>query len=108
VAALGGFAWLGVLAALGYSQLPVPEVPRVQGWSVATVMIAGGVLLGIVLAVLAELIAGAAARARGAAARKRLRRAIAAVADDLVVEPAALAVRTLASLNAAIKAAGAR
>ena len=53
--ALGGFAWLGVLAALGYLQLPVPEVPRVEGWPVPTVMIAGGVLLGIVLAVLGEV-----------------------------------------------------
>ena len=73
LAALGGFAWLGVLAALGYLQLPVPEVPLVQGWPVPTVMIAGGALLGIVLAVLAKFIAGAAARARGAAARKRLK-----------------------------------
>ena len=66
VTALAGFAWLGVLAALGYLQLPVPEVPRVQGWPVPTVMIAGGVLLGIVLAIAAQFIAGAAAASRSA------------------------------------------
>ena len=103
--ALGGFAWLGVLAALGYLQLPVPEVPLVQGWPVPTVMIAGGALLGIVLAVLAKFIAGAAARARGAAARKRLKASVAAVAEDLVVEPVELEVSRLASFNKALQAA---
>ncbi len=28
--------WLVVLAGLGYLQLPVPEVPRVEGWPVPT------------------------------------------------------------------------
>ena len=103
--ALGGFAWLGVLAALGYLQLPVPEVPMVQGWPVPTVMIAGGALLGIVLALLAKLIAGAAARARGAAARKRLKASVAAVAEDYVVEPVELEVSRLASFSRALQAA---
>jgi hypothetical protein len=103
--ALGGFAWLGVLAALGYLQLPVPEVPTVQGWPVPTVMIAGGALLGIVLAVLAKFIAGAAARARGSAARKRLKASVAAVAEDLVVGPVELEVSRLGSFNKALQAA---
>ena len=94
-----------MLAALGYFQLPVPEVPLVEGWPVPTVMIAGGALLGIVLAVLAKFIAGAAARARGAAARKRLKASVAAVAEDLVVEPVELEVSRLASFNKALQAA---
>ena len=105
LAALGGFAWLGVLAALGYFQLPVPEVPLVQGWPVPTVMIAGGALLGIVLAILAKVIAGAAARARGAAARKRLKASVAAVSEDFVVEPVELEVSRLASFSRAVEAA---
>ncbi|MET1063913.1 MAG: GTPase [Arthrobacter sp.] len=105
LAALGGFAWLGVLAALGYFQLPVPEVPHVQGWPVPTVLIAGGALLGIVLAILAKLIAGAAARARGAAARKRLKASVAAVAEELVVDPVELEVSRLASFRKALQAA---
>ena len=55
LAALGGLAWLGVLAGLGYLQLPVPEVPRVEGWPVPTLLIAGGVVLGIVLAIAAKI-----------------------------------------------------
>jgi GTP-binding protein EngB required for normal cell division len=102
--ALGGFLWLGVLAALGYLQLPVPAVPMVEGWPVPTVMIAGGVLLGIVLAVAAKFIAGAAARARGAAARRRLNAAVAVVAEELVVDPVELEVSRLASFNKALRA----
>ncbi|XAS62944.1 GTPase [Micrococcaceae bacterium Sec5.8] len=103
--AFGGFAWLGVLAGLGYFQLPVPEVPREQGWPLPTIMIAGGALLGIALALLAKFIAGLAARGRGATARRRLKAAVAAVADDRVVEPVALEVSRLASFNKAIQAA---
>lgn len=105
LAALGGFGWLGVLAGLGYLQLPVPGVPHVQGWPVPTLMIGGGVLLGIFLAVTARVIAGAAARARGAAARKRLGSAVAAVAEELVVAPVELQVRRLESFNRAVAAA---
>ncbi|MEQ4517947.1 GTPase [Pseudarthrobacter sp. B907] len=106
--ALGGLGWLGVLAALAYFQLPVPEVPRVQGWPVPTVLVAGGVLLGIVLAVAARFIAGAAARARAAAAGRRLRASVAAVAEDLVVAPVELEVSRLRSFNAALKSAAGR
>jgi hypothetical protein len=55
--------------------------------------------------VLAKFIAGAAARARGAAARKRLKAAVAAVAEDLVVEPVELEVSRLGSFNKALQAA---
>lgn len=103
--ALGGFAWLGVLAALGYLQLPVPEVPMVEGWPVPTVMIAAGALLGIVLAIAAKFIAGAVARARGAAARRRLRAAVDAVAGRLIVEPVDAEVGRLHSFRKALQAA---
>jgi hypothetical protein len=108
VTALAGFAWLGVLAALGYLQLPVPEVPRVQGWPVPTVMIAGGVLLGIVLAIGARFISGAAAASRSAVARKRLTAAVAAVAGELVVAPVEREVGRLAKFTATLKAAAGR
>ena len=108
VTALAGFAWLGVLAALAYLQLPVPEVPRVQGWPVPTVMIAGGVLLGIVLAIAARFVVGAAAASRGAVARKRLKAAVADVAERLVVAPVEREVGRLAKFTAALKAAAGR
>ena len=105
LAALAGLAWLGALAGLGYLQLPVPAVPKVEGWPVPTLMIAGGVVLGIVLAIAGKFIAGAAAGLRAAAARKKLNAAVAAVADRLVVEPVEIEVSRLKSFNAALKSA---
>ena len=105
VTALGGLGWLGVLAGLAYLQLPVPEVPRVEGWPVPTLMIAGGVVLGIVLALAGKFVAAAAAGLRAAAAGKKLRAAVAAVAGRLVVEPVEVEVSRLKSFNAALKSA---
>ncbi|GAC1511774.1 MAG: hypothetical protein NVS1B16_02800 [Pseudarthrobacter sp.] len=102
---LGGLGWLGVLAGLAYLQLPVPEVPRVEGWPLPTLMSAGGVALGIFLALTGKVIAAGGARARAAKARKRLRAAVGEVAGDLVVEPVEIEVSRLRSFNAALKAA---
>ena len=102
---LGGLGWLGVLAALGYFQLPIPGVPRVEGWPVPTLMIAGGVVLGIFLALTGRFIAAAAANARAARARKRLNAAVAAVAEELVVEPVEVEASRLTAFNAALKTA---
>jgi GTP-binding protein EngB required for normal cell division len=108
LAALGGFAWLGVLAALGYLQLPVPGVPMVEGWPVPTVMIAAGALLGIVLAIAAKFIGAAVSRARGAAARRRLKTAVESVAVQYVTEPVELEIQRLRSFRAALQAAADR
>ena len=104
---LGGLGWLGVLAALGYFQMPLPEVPRVEGWPVPTLMIALGAVLGVFLALIGKFIGAAAARARAAGARKRLRIAVGDVARDLVVEPVEQEVNRLKSFNSALDKAGA-
>lgn len=105
LAVLGGFGWLGLLAVLGYLQLPVPDVPRVEGWPLPTLMIAGGLVLGIFLAVTGRFIAAAAASLRASAARKRLKSAVAAVAERLVVEPVKAEVSRLQAFTAALSAA---
>jgi energy-coupling factor transporter ATP-binding protein EcfA2 len=104
--AVGGLGWLGVLAVLGYLQLPVPEVPRVEGWPIPTLMIAGGVALGMLLAITAKFITAGAARARAASARKRLRAAVTQVAAKHVVDPVESEIVRLKAFNAAVKAAG--
>ena len=100
--AVGGLGWLGVLAALGYFQMPVPEIPRTEGWPVPTLMVACGVVLGIVLA-LAAIMAGAAAARGRAAAGKRLKAAVAAVAGRLVVEPVEVEIAGLGPSTRALK-----
>lgn len=85
--AVGGLVWLGVLAGLGYFQLPVPEVPEVEGWPLPTLMVIAGVVLGIFLAVTSKFLALAGAKARAAQARRRLRESVAGVSGELVVAP---------------------
>jgi len=80
-------------------------VPRVEGWPVPTLMIAGGVVLGIFLALTGRFIAAAAANARAVRARKRLNAAVAAVAEELVVEPVEVEASRLTAFNAALKTA---
>lgn len=102
---LGGLGWLGVLAGLAYLQLPVPEVPRVEGWPIPTLMILFGLVLGIFLAVTGRFIAAGAARARSARARRRLNSAVAAAAEELVVAPVEKEIARLTAFNKALQKA---
>ena len=106
--ALGGLGWLGGLAVLGYLQLPVPEVPKVEGWPLPTLMVLGGAVLGIFLAITGRVIAAVAANMRAAAARRRLKSAVTAVAERKVVEPVEAQISRLRSFSAALKAARAK
>lgn len=103
--ALAGAGWLGVLFVLGYLQLDVPEAPAVEGFPVPTLMVAGGVLLGVVLALATGLVARLAARARAAAARRKLRAAVADVAMARVVAPVVNEIDRYNRFRAAVKAA---
>jgi GTP-binding protein EngB required for normal cell division len=87
LAAAVGAVWLAVLAGNRYLGLSEPSTPDVAGVPVPTVMLLGGVLLGVVLSLLCRLLVSATARSRARSADRRLREAIAAVADDLVVTP---------------------
>jgi GTP-binding protein EngB required for normal cell division len=103
--AVGGLGWLGVLAVLGYFQMPVPEVPRTEGWPWPTLMVAGGVALGVLLAITGRILGGWAARIRAAGAAKRLKAAVAVVAEQRIVEPVGVEITRLKAFNAALKAA---
>jgi GTPase Era involved in 16S rRNA processing len=86
VAVLGAL-WLAGLFALEYLALPEPDPPQWRGLPVPTVMFLGGVLAGVVLALLARLLAGISAKRRAAAVERRLRAAISDVVQEHVVEP---------------------
>ncbi len=92
-ALVGGVGWLGVLAVLAFLQLPVPEVPRVEGFPVPTLLILGGLGAGILLGVAAAVLARWGARRRAARVRRRLLDACARVADDVVLRPVLAEVR---------------
>ncbi|WP_417235140.1 GTPase [Arthrobacter sp.] len=103
--ALGGVGWLGVLALMGYLQLDVPSAPRVEGLPVPTLMLVGGVLLGIVLGLATGLLARVAASRRARVARRRLTASISRVARREVAEPVAAEVQRFNDFADAVRSA---
>ena len=87
LAALVGAAWLGVSAVLAYLQLSGLSAPRVEGIPLPTGLLVGGVALGILLALVSRVFISVGAKARARKAEKRLRAAVAEVAEELVVVP---------------------
>ena len=85
--ALGGAGWLGVLFVMAYLRVPEPPTPAWVGVPVPTLMLLGGVLLGMLLAVVCRVLVGFTARRRARSADRRLREAIGAVSSELVVAP---------------------
>jgi GTPase Era involved in 16S rRNA processing len=87
LAALGGAGWLLVLALDPSLGVGSPSTPDVGGVPVPTVMLVGGVVLGLLLALLCRVLVSGTARSRARTADRRLRAAIGRVAEELVVEP---------------------
>ncbi|MGY1728277.1 GTPase [Geodermatophilus sp. SYSU D01062] len=90
--ALVGALWLLALAGLGLLQLDdVLPLPRVQGIPLPTLLLAGGLLAGLLLALLCRPLVAAGARRRARTARRRLTARVAEVADEEVLAPLAAA-----------------
>ncbi|WP_300405243.1 GTPase [uncultured Nocardioides sp.] len=83
LAALVGAAW-SVAAMLSGG---LGDLPRVGGVALPLVLLGGGVLLGVLLALVCRGLVAATARSRAAAADRRLREAVSEVASELVVAP---------------------
>jgi GTPase Era involved in 16S rRNA processing len=87
LSAVVGGAWLAGLAVLGYLQMPAPETPDYRGFPVPTILLVGGLLAGVVLALVCRVLTGLSARAKARSADRRLRTAIGEVTERLVIEP---------------------
>ena len=70
-----------------YLTFEMPATPEVGGYPLPLLLLVGGVVLGILFALFCRLLVRATARRRARAADRRLRAAIAEVADELVVKP---------------------
>jgi GTP-binding protein EngB required for normal cell division len=87
VGAAAGALWLGVLAVMAYLRLDTSATPEVAGVAVPTLLLLGGVAVGLVLALVSRLLAGLSARSRAKATDKAMRSAIADVTQQHVVDP---------------------
>ncbi|KQY63629.1 MULTISPECIES: GTPase family protein [unclassified Nocardioides] len=85
--ALAGGIWLGVLAVMAYLRMPEPPTPDLAGFPIPTLMLIGGVLLGIVLALFCKVLVSLTARSRARAADKGLRAQIRGISQNLVIQP---------------------
>jgi len=88
-AAVVGLAWLGLMAAVTYLQLPAMGAPRWGEVPVPTALAVGGIVAGLLLALVARLLGAVGARRRAARARRALRSAVEGVALTRIVEPVA-------------------
>ncbi|NHI19849.1 ABC transporter [Phycicoccus endophyticus] len=88
-AVVAGILWLGAYAVAGWLQLDavVPDAPTVGVLPVPFLLLAGGLVLGPLLAALAAWLARLGARRRGRVMEGRLRAAIETVADREIVGP---------------------
>ena len=101
--ALAGLLWLFAYVVAGWLQLDAlaPDPPTVGVLPVPFVLLAGGLVLGPLLALLAAWLAAVGARRRGAVMDARLRAAIETVADAEILAP----VRRVLDRHAATRAA---
>lgn len=104
--AVVGLLWLVVLALLGFGQINA-SAPTWIGLPIPLLMLVIGLLAGLALALLSKWFAGLGAKRRAEAARRRLRKEIAAVGSAQVVAPLERVLRdhrtTRESLQAAIR-----
>ncbi|TMR91873.1 YfjP family GTPase [Nonomuraea basaltis] len=82
-----GALWLGVLFGMDYLRLPQPPLPTVGAVPWPTVLLVGGALAGVVIAMLSRLAAWAGGRRRARRTARALRTAIGQVSREHVLDP---------------------
>ncbi len=87
VAAVVGAGWLALLAFGSYARLPEPPTPEVLAFPLPTLLLLGGIGLGLLLALVCRWLVALTARSRARKADKRLRDAITEVSQEVVVAP---------------------
>ncbi|HEX2149279.1 MAG TPA: ABC transporter, partial [Actinomycetota bacterium] len=100
--AILGFAWLAVLFALEWFQIPRPPTPEVENVPWPTLALLGGLLAGFLLSVVFQQLARLGARRRAARVRRALREGVAHIAERDVIEPIRQELAHLESFCAAL------
>jgi len=105
LAALAGGLWLAGLAVMGYLQMPEPSTPRYAGFPVPTLLLVGGLLIGVLLGLVCKAAVRVSARGKARSADRRLRAAIREVTEKLVVEPVEAEVEAYKATRSGLAAA---
>ena len=87
LSAVLGLAWLAALAVMAWLRLPPLDTPRVGILPLPTLMLLGGLVLGIALSAVARPLARVGARRRRALVARRLRESVWGVAQELIIAP---------------------
>ncbi|HEY7720907.1 MAG TPA: GTPase [Pedococcus sp.] len=82
-----GLGWLVLLGVAGWLRLPEIRTPYVGALPLPTLLLVGGLLLGLVLAAVSRPLARSGARRRAALINERLRSSVATVASAHIVAP---------------------
>ncbi|MET9065144.1 GTPase family protein [Streptosporangium sandarakinum] len=85
--ALSGALWLLGLVAMDYLRLPRPYLPTAGELPWPTLLLLGGVLLGLVIALLCRVAAWLGGRRRARRASRALRASVGQVAREFVLDP---------------------
>lgn len=105
--ALTGALWLLALVVLGVVGLDgVVPPPRMEGLPLPTLLAGGGLLAGLLLALLSRPLVRVRARRRARAADRRLRAAVGAVAEDELLAPMSAVREDAARFRNAVRTAG--
>ncbi|MCA0146995.1 GTPase [Blastococcus sp. LR1] len=106
VVALAGALWLLALVLLGFLQLDdVVPLPRVEGIPLPTLLLVGGLLAGLLLALICRPLVALRARRRARTAERRLTAAVREVAEAEVLAPMAEVERDAERFCAAVATA---
>jgi GTP-binding protein EngB required for normal cell division len=103
-AAVGGAAWLALLLVLGILRLPEPGTPTVGAVPWPTLLLLGGLALGLLLSAAVRPLAKAGARRARAVAEGTLRDAVGALGRERVIAPVRAELSAYASLREALEA----
>lgn len=101
-AVVAGLAWLGVAALAAYLGLPAVGMVPVGRLPLPVLLLAGGLIGGIVVHALSGAAINSAARRAANRARRELHGSIAAVAQEALVNPAEAEVERYAAARAAL------
>jgi GTP-binding protein EngB required for normal cell division len=84
---LVGLLWLAALFVIAWLQLPRPPTPEIGVVPLPTILLLGGIVAGLLLALVSRWMAGVGARRSAARARRRLEERVRSLAEDAVIGP---------------------